>query len=122
MRLPSSLPASAIGAIVTTESQWTTPPAGSVFGPQARFDRSKVSIAGEGRDFVRVGDEGTRSTFTFCPERGATVYYVMAGHEESIAIPVGAFADPSFPAPTFSVYEERMHSWVTMPRDIEHMR
>lgn len=95
---------------------------GSVFGAQARFDRSNVAIAGEGKEFVRVGDEGTSATFTFCPECGATVYYVTAGHEDKIAIPVGAFADPSFPAPSFSVYEERMHSWVTMPRDIEHMR
>jgi hypothetical protein len=38
-----------------------------------------------------------------------------------IAIPVGAFADPSFPHPTVSVYEERMHSWVQMPEHIEHM-
>jgi hypothetical protein len=45
----------------------------------------------------------------------------MEGREDSIAIPVGAFADSSFPAPTFSVYEDRKHSWVTMPPDIEHM-
>ena len=41
--------------------------------------------------------------------------------EGSIAIPVGAFADPKFPSPTFSVYEERMHSWVSMPPGVEHM-
>ena len=38
-----------------------------------------------------------------------------------IAIPVGAFADPKFPSPTFSVYEKRMHSWVSMPPGVEHM-
>ncbi|WP_437335437.1 GFA family protein [Sorangium sp. So ce394] len=95
---------------------------GSVFGAQARFDRANVKIKGQGKDFVRIGDEGTKSTFTFCPECGATVYYAMAGHEDVIAIPVGAFADPAFPGPTSSVYEERMHGWVVMPRDIEHMR
>jgi hypothetical protein len=95
---------------------------GSVFGAQARFHRSSVSIAGEGRDFVRVGDEGTRVTFTFCPGCGATVYYVMAGQEELVAIPVGAFADPSFPAPAYSVYEDRMHGWVTMPPTVERVR
>ncbi|WP_437735296.1 GFA family protein [Sorangium sp. So ce1335] len=95
---------------------------GSVFGAQARFSRGSVKINGRGKDFVRIGDEGTKSTFTFCPECGATVYYVMAGHEDMIAIPVGAFADPAFPGPTFSVYEERMHGWVVMPQDIEHMR
>lgn len=94
---------------------------GSAFGVQARFDRSQVQIKGSGKEFVRVGDEGTKVTFTFCPECGATVCYVMAGHEESIAIPVGAFAEPDFPSPTFSVYEERMHEWVSMPEDIEHM-
>jgi hypothetical protein len=45
----------------------------------------------------------------------------MAGREAFIAIPVGAFADPDFPAPSFSVYEDRMHGWVQMPKDIEHM-
>ncbi|AUX46886.1 aldehyde-activating protein [Sorangium cellulosum] len=95
---------------------------GSVFGAQARFRRENVKIKGRGKDFVRIGDEGTKSTFTFCPECGATVYYAMAGHEDMIAIPVGAFADPAFPGPTFSVYEERMHGWVVMPQDIEHMR
>ena len=29
--------------------------------------------------------------------------------------------DPIFPAPTFSVYEDRMHAWVSMPEDMEHM-
>jgi hypothetical protein len=38
------------------------------------------------------------------------------------AIPVGAFADPSFPAPNFSVYEERKHDWVEVLGDqVEHM-
>jgi hypothetical protein len=40
---------------------------------------------------------------------------------EVVAIPVGAFADPQFPPPSFSVYEERMHGWVKMPDGIEHM-
>ncbi|WP_437286617.1 GFA family protein [Sorangium sp. So ce406] len=95
---------------------------GSVFGAQARFSRESVKIKGHGKDFVRVGDEGTKSSFTFCPECGATVYYAMVGQGDMIAIPVGAFADPAFPGPTFSVYEERMHGWVVMPQDIEHMR
>jgi hypothetical protein len=94
---------------------------GSVFGAQARFPRQAVEIQGKGTEYVRVGDEGGRVRFTFCPNCGATVFYVMEGREESIAVPIGAFADSSFPAPTFSVYEERMHPWVTMPKDIEHL-
>ena len=94
---------------------------GSVFGVQARFLRQVVEIEGTGAEYVRLGDEGNKITFTFCPHCGATVYYLMEGREDSIAISVGAFADSSLPAPTFSVYEERMHPWVSLPADIEHM-
>jgi hypothetical protein len=92
---------------------------GSVFGAQARFAAAAVTVSGASTEFVRVGDAGTRTTFNFCPTCGATVYYRLP--DEMIAIPVGAFADPTFPAPVFSVYEERMHSWVTIPGDVTHM-
>ena len=94
---------------------------GSVFGAQARYPREAVTIIGAGTEYVRTGDEGSKVTFRFCPQCGATVYYTLEGDSELIAIPVGAFADPTFPAPDFSVYEERMHSWVHIPGDIEHM-
>ena len=95
---------------------------GSVFGAQARFPREAVAIKGNGTEFVRVGDEGGRFRFTFCPECGSTVFYVEEGDEQEIAIPVGAFADSHFPAPTISVYEKRRHSWVSLPDNVEHWR
>jgi hypothetical protein len=91
-----------------------------VFGAQAVFPRGAVAISGNNKEYVRIGDEGTRITFRFCPECGATVYYTL--NEDFVVIPVGAFADPSFPAPSVSVYEERMHKWVAMPAAIEHMQ
>ena len=94
---------------------------GSVFGAQARFVVSSVTVAGASKAFVRVGDEGTRTTFRFCPECGSAVYYTTEGLEDSVGVPVGAFADPQFPSPRFSVYEERMHGWVSLPPDIEQM-
>lgn len=94
---------------------------GSVFGAQARFPRAAVTVRGQGSAYVRVGDEGGRGTFTFCPACGSTVFYAMEDASDFIAVPVGAFADASFPAPSFSVYEERMHAWVALPPDIEHM-
>ena len=39
-----------------------------------------------------------------------------------MALLLGAFADPGFPAPVFSVYEERMHAWVGLPPGVEHHR
>jgi hypothetical protein len=71
--------------------------------------------------YVRVGDEGSQVTFHFCPKCGSTVYYELQGLGEFLAIPVGAFADPSFPAPRVSVYESRMHSWVVPPPAAEHI-
>jgi hypothetical protein len=94
---------------------------GSVFGVQARFAKEAVTISGTSTEFVRIGDEGTKARFRFCPNCGATVYYTFDGIADAVAIPVGAFADPSFPGPVFSVYEDRMHSWVEMPSEIEHM-
>jgi hypothetical protein len=92
-----------------------------VFGAQARFRRDAVQITGSSSAYVRVGDEGGKTTFHFCPQCGATVHYQLEGNPEHVAVPVGAFAEPGFPAPSFSVYEERMHSWVGLPAGIEHM-
>jgi len=32
-----------------------------------------------------------------------------------VGVAVGAFADPSFPAPRVSVYDSRRYSWVRLP-------
>ena len=94
---------------------------GSVFGVQARFRREDVTLHGEGTAYVRTGDEGSTARFTFCPACGATVWYVFDGHDDVIALPVGAFADPAFPAPACSIYEARKHGWVTLPVDVERI-
>ncbi len=93
---------------------------GSVFGAQARFRREDAEIKGLSTPYLRVGDEGSRVTFHFCPVCGATVHYAIEGWD-AVAVPVGAFAEPGFPQPTISVYEDRMHAWVGLPGTIEHM-
>lgn len=94
---------------------------GSVFAVQARFPRDAVRVTGTSSVYSRAGDEGPGATFHFCPTCGATVYYEPAAYPDTLAVPVGAFADPAFPAPWVSVYENRKHSWVGLPDDIEHM-
>jgi len=94
---------------------------GSVFGAQARFPREQVTIAGSSTEYVRVGDEGSRVTFNFCSQCGSTVYYQLEKLDQFIGIPVGAFADPDFPAPSISIYEERKHAWVVPPPEAEHI-
>ncbi|HRH88446.1 MAG TPA: GFA family protein [Rubrivivax sp.] len=94
---------------------------GSVFGAQARFAQEQVAVSGVAAEYVRVADEGSHLHFRFCPNCGATVYYTVDDRAGVVAIPVGAFADPGFPEPTVSVYEERMHKWVGLPAGIERM-
>jgi hypothetical protein len=76
---------------------------------------------GRSTEYVRLGDEGSRSTFHFCPACGATIYYQIDDMPDVTVIPVGAFADPTFPAPRVSVYEARRHAWVSIPADAEHI-
>jgi hypothetical protein len=93
---------------------------GSVFGVQARFDMEQVRTEGRYSEYVRVSDEGEARIFHFCPECGATVFYTIPSAPELVAVPVGAFADPLFPAPTRSVWESRRHPWLELPEDVEH--
>lgn len=91
---------------------------GSTYGAQARFPREDVHITGESTEYVRIGDDGGAAHFHFCPRCGATVWY-WTDDGRAIAVPVGAFADPSFPPPRVSVWEERRHPWVSVPTDAQ---
>jgi len=45
---------------------------------------------------------------------GGTIAYRNEGMEGLVASPLGAFADPAFPPPSVSIYEERKHPWVAI--------
>jgi hypothetical protein len=100
---------------------------GSAFAVQARWPKEDVRIEGGSKTFVKVADSGNRATFHFCPDCGSDVYYEIDGKFDDkfnglIAIPLGAFDDPYFLKPRFSVWEERKHDWVEIiGDDVEHM-
>lgn len=88
---------------------------GSAFGAQARFHRDQVrQREGRSTEFVRTGDAGSRITLHFCPLCGTTVFWEIEALPDHVAVAMGAFADPKFPAPTVSVYEDRRHAWVSL--------
>lgn len=93
---------------------------GSVFATQARFATATIEVKGEAREWLRHGDEGGGAVFSFCPTCGSSVFYRAIDDPGIVAVAVGAFAEPHFPAPTRSGYEERKHGWVTIAGDIEH--
>jgi len=98
---------------------------GSAFAVQARWPAAQLTIGGQSKTFVKVADSGNRATFHFCPECGSDLYYEIDGKfddkfNDLVAIPLGAFDDPYFVSPAFSVWEERKHDWVDVSGDIEH--
>lgn len=92
---------------------------GAVAGNLARFHRDQVTINGEVSTWQRKGESGKALTSHFCPTCGSTVYFETEAFPGIIAIAVGNFADPSFPAPTASVREENRHPWVSLPPDTQ---
>jgi len=87
---------------------------GSVFAALASF-AAPFNVTGTATEYVRTGDQSSRFRFRFCPVCGTTVFHTEEGHEESVSVAVGTFADPLFPAPTVSVYDCRRHPWVVLP-------
>lgn len=85
---------------------------GSAFSLQARWPSDRVTIEGRAHEYALTGDEGSTATFRFCSTCGATVYFTNNIMPNSIAVPVGAFADPTFPPPQISVYGVRRHPWI----------
>lgn len=94
---------------------------GSAFAAQARFPADRVTVTGESRTWTRTADSGRTIDYHFCPECGSTVFYSGGNFPDVVAVPVGAFADPTFPPPRFSVWEKRKHPWTTVLGDgVEH--
>ncbi|MBI1684150.1 GFA family protein [Caulobacter hibisci] len=85
---------------------------GSVLAAQARFEEGSILISGQTNSYIRAADSGARVLYLFCPRCADTIAYVNEREPDLVAIPLGAFADPHFPAPTVSSYEHRAHSWV----------
>jgi hypothetical protein len=85
---------------------------GSTYGIAAFFPRENVTAAGNSKAYNRASDSGFPVTFYFCPECGSTVFWKPERKPQMVAVAVGAFADPAFPAPSQAVYTQHRHRWV----------
>jgi hypothetical protein len=90
---------------------------GAVISNQARFRREQITIAGNVTTWTRTAESGNELTFHFCPTCGSTVYWEGHGFPGHVAVAIGNFADPGFPAPTIAVWEEARHPWVSLAPD-----
>jgi len=104
---------------------------GSPFSLQARFPNEQVTIEGKstawkfpidgagptkyrtcaGSDGIRTDSTADLVTSHFCPVCGSTVYYYRKSDPARTGVRVGAFADPTFPPPMGSGFEEYKHPW-----------
>ncbi|MGO4129712.1 GFA family protein [Inquilinus sp. YAF38] len=85
---------------------------GSPYGATAVFRRDDVGVEGPSRSYERPSDSGFPVSFRFCPTCGSTVVWEPRRKPDVVAVAVGAFADPGFPAPTQAIFAEHRHPWV----------
>jgi hypothetical protein len=95
---------------------------GSAFSVQGRWPSDRITVEGRSSAWTRTADSGSRATYYFCPDCGSTVHYSNEGKFEGlVAVPLGAFEDPYFARPGFSVWEQRQHDWVEITGEsVEH--
>ena len=93
---------------------------GSPFGLLAYYPADQISIAGEATRYERDTAEGNRFASFFCPACGSSVYAIAGKHPTMIGVAVGTIADPAFPPPVRSVWEQSRHEWVQLPDGIQH--
>ena len=85
---------------------------GSAFAWNATYPEAAVTIAGGHSSYLRTSAEGFWARHHFCPSCGDSAFYAIERRPGLISIPVGAFADPDFPAPEVEVYDERRCGWI----------
>ena len=89
---------------------------GAVISNQARFHREQITFAGQATAWSRKAESGNALTFYFCPTCGSTVYWEGKGFPGYVAVAIGNFADPKFPAPA---HERRQSKNSTIVSPIE---
>jgi hypothetical protein len=85
---------------------------GAPFGVGAFYPAEAVTLSGTAKEFVRAAANGGKVRSYFCPDCGSTVYWKVDNLPALIGVAVGAIADPKFPAPARSVFEQSKHDWV----------
>lgn len=93
---------------------------GALAGSGAVFAKAQVTIEGNSKVFERDGQEGRKLRFHFCPACGTSLYWEWDFRPDWCVVAVGTFADPAFPPPTASIYEESKHAWVQLPDGTKH--
>jgi len=88
---------------------------GSAFGVGAYFLHMQVvSKTGDAEHFARQGESGKGVQTSFCGNCGSTVWWNPEFLPQHVGVAVGCFADPGFPPPLVSAWEQSKHPWVRL--------
>lgn len=93
---------------------------GSAFSAQVRFLNTDVTITGASQSWRTIGDSGRWAEFSFCPTCGTELFYRIEYFPDMLAIPLGTFDDPQAFTPEISVWESRMHPWLSVDGIAQH--
>jgi hypothetical protein len=91
---------------------------GTLIHVSAYYLKTDVRFEGANKVYTRRAPSGFDTHWHFCPDCGTTVYWQLDKLAEFWGVAVGCFADPSFPMPMFSGWEEFKHPWLGMPPGI----
>jgi hypothetical protein len=78
----------------------------------AFYPAEAVTVSGTPKQFTRASASGGKVHTYFCPNCGSTVYWKADNLPALIGVAVGALADPKYPAPVKSIFEQSKYSWV----------
>ena len=95
---------------------------GAPFGVGAFYAVEAVAISGPAKEFSRDAASGGKVRSYFCPNCGSTVYWKADNAPSLVGVAVGALANPNYPAPARSVFEQSKHDWVRIEGAVEHFR
>ncbi len=93
---------------------------GSPFGAAAYYPDDQVIVEGEFKRFVRKTALGGDFENFFCGHCGSTVFFRGSKNRGVTGIAIGSFLDEHAMVPVRSVWEQSMHTWVTIPTAHEH--
>ena len=95
---------------------------GAPFGVGAYYPADVVTISGTTKEFTHAAASGGNIHNYFCPQCGSTVYWKLSNLPALIAIAVGTMAEPKYPAPVVSIFEEMKHDWVQIDGAVAHFQ
>jgi hypothetical protein len=95
---------------------------GAPFGVGAFYPVDAVAISGTPKEFTRDAASGGKVHTYFCPNCGSTIYWKADNLPSLIGVAVGALANPEYPAPVRSVFEQSKHNWVQIDGAVGHFQ